>query len=60
MICKTCYGGGVLISIVLIEGRLYKQERPCPNLDCHAGQVHCCDGLREQPEPAQREDGDAG
>ena len=64
MNCPDCGGRGFvfrlpsgvnafLLRIEQIE-RLTRRL-PCPNSDCHAGQVHCCDGVRAQPEPARRE-----
>lgn len=67
MNCPDCGGHGFvfrlprgvnafLLRMPQLERSL--KRKPCPNLDCHAGQVHCCDGLQEQPEPARREDDD--
>lgn len=42
MLCEVCYGKHV----VTVNGR----RLPCP--ECGgAGEVHCCDGLQEQPGP---------
>ena len=41
MLCPRCYGSHTL----LING----QPRPCP--ECSGmGEIHCCDGLQEQPD----------
>ena len=45
MICQNCDGHG----IVDVNGLLEACEQ------CHCGQVHCCDGMREQPEKASTE-----
>ena len=54
MICETCHGiGEVLIdreSNVVSRLRDTLMMMPCP--DCIGGHAHCCDGLREQPEPS--------
>ncbi len=43
MICSTCYGKRWFFYL----GKLL----PCP--ECEArGEVHCCEGLQEQPEAA--------
>jgi hypothetical protein len=42
MICPRCHGTRLLI--------LNGQRLPCP--DCAGmGEIHCCDGLMEQPDP---------
>ena len=42
MLCPRCYG----THVVLVNG----QPIPCP--ECGGiGEIHCCDGLTEQPEP---------
>lgn len=42
MLCPRCYG----TRFVLVHG----QRVPCP--ECGGmGEVHCCDGLTEQPDP---------
>jgi hypothetical protein len=42
MLCPRCHG----TRSVLDHG----QPRPCP--DCGGmGEIHCCDGLTEQPDP---------
>jgi hypothetical protein len=40
MLCPVCYGKHV----VTLDGR----QLPCPEC-AGAGEVHCCDGLQEQP-----------
>lgn len=51
MRCERCQGGGRVL-----PGRGSPSYALCP--DCNGcGVVHCCDGLREQPEEAK--DGDA-
>jgi hypothetical protein len=44
MLCPRCHGTHVIV----VNG----QRRPCP--DCQGmGEIHCCDGLQEQPDPEQ-------
>jgi hypothetical protein len=43
MLCEVCYGK----RFVAVNGRLL----PCPECGA-AGEVHCCEGMQEQPEPA--------
>jgi hypothetical protein len=44
MVCPICYGR----RIVLSNG----QAIPCP--ECQGqGELHCCDGLQEQPEQVE-------
>jgi hypothetical protein len=46
MLCPVCYGR----HFVLVEGR----QVPCP--ECQGfGELHCCDGLTEQPGPGDAE-----
>jgi len=43
MNCPVCHGTG------LIQAGKYDPDQPC--FECHGiGQVHCCEGLQEQPE----------
>jgi hypothetical protein len=59
MICDICGGDGVLPIVNIDEntGPVLCGEEPC--FECGGtGIIHCCEGLREQPEPARREDGD--
>ncbi|MBX9627368.1 MAG: hypothetical protein K2X82_26430 [Gemmataceae bacterium] len=49
MLCPRCHG----THVVPENGR----QVPCP--ECHgAGELHCCDGLQEQPDPGEAEVGD--
>jgi hypothetical protein len=43
MLCEVCYGK----RFVAVNGRLL----PCPECGA-AGEVHCCEGMQEQPAPA--------
>lgn len=45
MLCPTCHGQ----RFVTLNGR----REPCAECGGH-GEVHCCDGLQEQPEPLPR------
>lgn len=48
MICERCSGTGKKVLARIGRNEHYE---PCP--DCYGfGIVHCCDGDREQPEPA--------
>jgi len=42
MLCPTCFGH----RLFYFQGRYL----PCPDCEGH-GEIHCCDGLQEQPEP---------
>jgi hypothetical protein len=46
MLCPVCYGK----HFVMLDGR----PLPCPECGA-AGEVHCCDGLQEQPQPERDE-----
>lgn len=66
MICPTCRGSGhVMRDSLPVVGVMPGDPtrppagasiwQPCPNPDCHGGQVHCCQGdtaCNEQPAPA--------
>lgn len=65
-LCQTCGGRGVFrlsypvpCKFVWPGYYLGYDEFPCPNPDCHAGHVHCCQGDQpEQPQPEREgEDG---
>ena len=67
MNCPDCGGYGFVFGLPSGTNafllRIEQIERltrrlPCPNSDCHAGQVRRRDGIRAQPEPAPREDGE--
>ena len=59
MRCETCGGTGrVWIVNPFNLPRATYMQCPCPELDCHNGHRHCCDGGRCQPEQEQPE-GDA-
>ena len=51
MICPQCHGRG---SILLVIERFGNHETVeilrCPYVGCVNGWVHCCDGIREQPD----------
>lgn len=50
--CPTCHGKGFVeheISLLGLPSII--QVLPCSNPVCHSGQIHCCDGMQEQPEP---------
>lgn len=51
MKCPVCFGHAEIIGRHERAGYVY--INPCPNPDCHAGEVHCCDGIQAQPEPNQ-------
>jgi hypothetical protein len=44
MLCPTCHGQRFLF--------INDQLAPCPECGGY-GEVHCCDGLQEQPEPIE-------
>jgi len=51
MNCPKCYGKGQIpvyrMAHAHIEGANGNRLVPCDYAGCHAGQVHCCDGLEE-------------
>jgi hypothetical protein len=42
MLCRHCHGRHV----VIVQGRM----QPCSQCE-GLGEIHCCDGLQEQPDP---------
>lgn len=56
MICETCHGTGrqYYFPLIPLDGRSAPWH-PCPTCGGCARQ-HCCDGLREQPEPKREDD----
>lgn len=59
-LCPTCQGrGNIEVAFqfsIGIDGILCRSNyilAPCP--DCFAGEYHCCEGERAQPEPDKRE-----
>ncbi|MBI1831759.1 MAG: hypothetical protein HYR84_09950 [Planctomycetes bacterium] len=49
MLCPLCHGR----RLFYVNGQLV----PCPECEGH-GEIHCCDGLQEQPEEAPSEERD--
>jgi hypothetical protein len=58
MRCETCGGRGyVLPEMPRGYDPWLVVAIPCPELDCHNGHRHCCEGLQCQPEPTETETG---
>jgi RecJ-like exonuclease len=51
MLCPICHGQ----RLVMVDN----VALPCPECGGH-GEIHCCDGLQEQPDPAPRPPNEAG
>jgi hypothetical protein len=60
MICQTCHGTGWLGETRFVRDTMsyhVTPSAPCPNPDCHAGQVSCCEAT-DDPEASPQEGGD--
>ena len=56
-LCLACHGKGVLCArMKCADAPSGYITVPCPECGGH-GVIACCDGLREQPEPARKDDG---